>query len=76
VLVPDFFNGNGLSLDVVPTDTEEKKKHAQKIFASAANREANLLKLLAIRKEIIARFPAAKNHRGVFGLCWAVSWRY
>lgn len=76
MLVPDFFNGNGLPPDVVPTDTEEKKEHAQKFFDSVASLDANLPKLLAIRREISVRFPEAKNHCGCLVCAGEVSWPY
>lgn len=70
VLVPDFFEGDGLPQDAIPMDTDEKKKIAGDFFAGVANLETNLNKLLAVRKEIATRFPESEGHVGAFGLCW------
>lgn len=70
VLVPDFFEGNSLPVSTVPMDSDEKKQAMQKFFATVADVQANLAKLLAIRKAVPDMFPSAEGHVGVFGLCW------
>lgn len=70
VLVPDFFEGSGLSMDVIPNDTEEKTKKVHEFLATKANPEANVAKILAIRKELSEKYPAIEGHWGLFGLCW------
>lgn len=70
VLVPDFFEGDGLPQDAVPMDTEEKKRLNREFFTGVANPAKNIVKLLAVRSEIATRFPEAEGHVGAFGLCW------
>jgi dienelactone hydrolase len=70
VLVPDFFDGTGLAIDAVPMDTDEKKKIVGDFFATKASPPDNLVKILALRKELTEKYPAIEGHWGVFGLCW------
>ncbi|KAL7796093.1 Alpha/Beta hydrolase protein [Trichoderma ceciliae] len=70
VLVPDFFDGTGLDMNAIPNDTDEKKQKVQTFFATTANPQHNLAKLLALRRELAEKYPAAEGHWGVFGLCW------
>ncbi|KAL7904826.1 Alpha/Beta hydrolase protein [Trichoderma velutinum] len=70
VLVPDFFDGPGLDINAVPTDSEEKKKTVQAFFSTTANLQTNLEKLLVLRKALTEKFPAVEGNWGLFGLCW------
>jgi dienelactone hydrolase len=70
VLVPDFFEGDGLPQDAIPMVADEKKKITREFFEGVANLESNLAKLVAVRKEIETRFPEAEGHVGAFGPCW------
>jgi dienelactone hydrolase len=70
VLVPDFFEGSGLDINVIPNDTEEKTKKVHEFLATKANPAANVAKILAIRKELTEKYPAIEGHWGLFGLCW------
>ncbi|GFP57069.1 hypothetical protein ACSS6W_004368 [Trichoderma asperelloides] len=70
VLVPDLFDGSGLDINVIPNDTEEKTKKVHEFLATKANPEANVAKILALRKELTEKYPAIEGHWGLFGLCW------
>ncbi|RFU78627.1 dienelactone hydrolase [Trichoderma arundinaceum] len=70
VLVPDFFDGKGLDQGDIPNDTEEKTQRVYAFFNSTANPQDNLIKLLALRKELAEKYPAIEGHWGLFGLCW------
>ncbi|KAL7933169.1 Alpha/Beta hydrolase protein [Trichoderma chlorosporum] len=70
VLVPDFFDGKGLDINSIPMDTEEKQKTVHQFIGTTGNPQANVEKLLALRKELTDKFPAVESSWGLFGLCW------
>lgn len=70
VLVPDFFHGDPADHDWLPMDTDEKKQKLGSWFGAKADFKKNAEVLLAIRKELAAKYPAVDEHVGVFGLCW------
>ncbi|KAL7814381.1 Alpha/Beta hydrolase protein [Trichoderma gracile] len=70
VLVPDFFDGTGLDINAVPMDTPEKAQKVQDFISTTGNPQANVEKLLALRKALADKYPAIEGHWGLFGLCW------
>ncbi|KAJ5690924.1 alpha/beta-hydrolase [Penicillium malachiteum] len=69
VLVPDFFQGDGLSHDIIPPDTEEKKTRMGEFLAKKANIPENVKVLVGAIQDYKARFPTVTKW-GAFGLCW------
>lgn len=69
VLVPDFFEGDALSHDCVPPDTEEKQKMIGEFLAHKANISRNQSVLVNAVSQYRTRFPSVGNW-GAFGLCW------
>jgi dienelactone hydrolase len=69
VLVPDFFEGDALSHDCVPPDTEEKKKSIEDFLAYKANIPRNQGVLVDAVSQYRTRFPTVGKW-GAFGLCW------
>ena len=69
VLVPDFFKGEPLGLDVVPSDTAEKKTMIQKFMAEKANPFEVFPSLVQTATEAKEKYPDVQGW-GVFGLCW------
>ena len=70
VVVPDFFKGEVLGTDILPIDSDEKKARMGAFFQGPANIGNNVKNLIAVRKALADKFPAAEGHWGVFGLCW------
>lgn len=69
VIMPDYFNGQPLPIDIIPPNTEEKKTRLGSFFQNegALPRTAETTtKVLAGVKE---KFPEVTSW-GVFGLCW------
>ncbi|KAJ5885508.1 hypothetical protein N7495_010018 [Penicillium taxi] len=69
VVVPDFFKGDTLAPEVIPPDTEEKKKSMSDFFANQANVPRNIGVLLETVQHLKTRFPSVAKWGGV-GLCW------
>lgn len=69
VLVPDFFKGEPLSLDVIPSDTAEKKTIIQNFMAEKANPFEVFPSLVQTATEAKEKYPGVQGW-GVFGLCW------
>jgi dienelactone hydrolase len=69
VLVPDFFEGDALSHDFVPPDTEEKQKVIGEFLAHKANISRNQSVLVNAVSQYRTRFPSVRKW-GAFGLCW------
>ena len=69
VVMPDFFVGEPLSLNLYPPDTEEKKKIATDFMSSKADLPRNIEKLMGIRRELGERYAGVKRW-AVYGLCW------
>lgn len=69
VLVPDFFEGDALSHDCIPPDTEEKKKIIGDFLANKANVSRNQGVLADAVSQYRTRFPSVGKW-GAFGLCW------
>lgn len=69
VLIPDFFEGEPIGLDVFPIDSEEKKVRAQKFMAEKADSAKGASTALNVRKEAGEKFSGVESW-GAFGLCW------
>ncbi|KAG4304420.1 hypothetical protein PORY_002130 [Pneumocystis oryctolagi] len=67
IIMPDFFFGKPLPIEVFPPDTQEKKKILKEFFEGPANSEKNLelvgLIIEYLRKEGVESL-------GIFGFCW------
>lgn len=69
VLVPDFFKGNQLPLNIIPTDTDEKKKLTGEFMQGTANIDANVKKLGEFVVEAKSTYERVQGW-GCYGLCW------
>lgn len=69
VLIPDFFQGESIGLDIFPVDSEEKKARAQKFMAEKADFAKGASTALNVRKEAGEKFSGVESW-GAFGLCW------
>ncbi|KAJ5583997.1 uncharacterized protein N7459_003797 [Penicillium hispanicum] len=69
VLLPDFFEGESLSHDVIPPNTEEKRKIMGDFLAHKANVARNVGVLTEAVPQYRLRFPSVGKW-GAFGLCW------
>ncbi|KIW37572.1 uncharacterized protein PV06_10218 [Exophiala oligosperma] len=69
VLVPDFFDGEAVSHDWLPADTEEKKAWLSRFMSEKAAFPRNVDLLLRVTKESKTTF-ANVNSWATFGLCW------
>ena len=69
VLVPDFFEGESLSHDVIPPNTEEKRKIMGDFVAGKANIGRNTGVLIEAVPQYRVRFPSVAKW-GAIGLCW------
>ncbi|KEF62863.1 uncharacterized protein A1O9_00836 [Exophiala aquamarina CBS 119918] len=69
VIIPDFFNGESVSHDWLPADSEEKKTLLTKFLSEKAAYPQNVGLLLGVAEDCKKRFPCAKKW-AAFGLCW------
>ncbi|MCJ1437712.1 hypothetical protein MMC27_007099 [Xylographa pallens] len=69
VLVPDFFEGAPIPLNILPADTDEKKALRQAFMEGKAGVVENGERLSRVRAEAGRRFEGVQGW-GVFGLCW------
>jgi dienelactone hydrolase len=69
VIVPDFFKGDALPVDIFPPDTEEKKQISWKFKATQADIPKNTEALLQAAAEAKQQWPSVQKW-GAFGLCW------
>ncbi|KAJ5771562.1 hypothetical protein N7520_002091 [Penicillium odoratum] len=69
VLVPDFFEGDALSHDTVPVDTEQKQKIIGDFLASKADIPRSVSVLVGAVEQYRTKFPLVTKW-GAFGLCW------
>ncbi|KAI9734882.1 MAG: hypothetical protein M1834_001962 [Cirrosporium novae-zelandiae] len=69
VLVPDFFKGEPLPLNMVPMDTDEKKAAGAKFISEKAGIPQNIDMLLKVTTEAKEKWSNVEAW-GVFGLCW------
>jgi dienelactone hydrolase len=69
VIVPDFFKGELLPADTIPTDTNEKKQIAAKFMADQADIPKNTQTLLQTAVDAKKQRLSVKNW-GAFDLCW------
>lgn len=70
VFMPDFFEGEPMSMSAFPPDTDEKKKTFEKFRDTKTPLEPNLQKL----KAVIAAAKQKEEWKGLpwggYGLCW------
>ena len=69
ILMPDFFKGNALPLNLYPPDTDEKKKFAGEFMQGPANIDANVHKLAEVMLDAKKSYSSVKSW-GCYGLCW------
>ncbi|KAJ5537445.1 hypothetical protein N7513_010631 [Penicillium frequentans] len=69
VLVPDFFEGDALSHDAIPADTDAKQKIIGDFLATKANIPRNVAVLVGAVEQYRTKFPSVAKW-GAFGLCW------
>ena len=69
VFVPDFFLGTYLPHDVVPPDTDEKKKQLGEFFAGPGSPPDTAKKVPGLLKEI-EKQAAGIEKWGSLGMCW------
>ena len=69
VLIPDFFQGESIGLDIFPVDSEEKKARAQRFMTEKADFVKGASTALNVRKEAGEKFSGVESW-GTFGLCW------
>lgn len=70
VLIPDFLKGNYVLPEWLPPDTAEKQQAFQDFRAGPGNIQTAAENLLAVRRAVAERYPAADGHVAVGGLCW------
>lgn len=67
--MPDLFDGEPCDINMVPTNTEEKKAHVSNFFATKANlatNKENIIKSLEALKEGLSEV----EKWAVVGYCW------
>lgn len=69
VLLPDFFQGEPLSLSLYPPNTDEKKKTVGEFMQGKASIPPNTEKLVEVVKEAKGKYTGVEGW-GVYGLCW------
>ncbi|KAF2465174.1 alpha/beta-hydrolase [Lindgomyces ingoldianus] len=69
VLVPDFFHGEPLGLDVFPIDNDNKRERAKVFISTTADFTKNKPVALQVQTAAAEKFPSIKSW-GAFGLCW------
>ncbi|KAJ6115457.1 hypothetical protein N7486_001235 [Penicillium sp. IBT 16267x] len=69
VLIPDFFEGDALSHDAIPADTDAKQKIIGDFLATKANIPRNVGVLVGAVEQYRTKFPSVAKW-GAFGLCW------
>lgn len=69
VIVPDFFNGEAVSHDWLPADTDEKKTRLTNFMSEKAGFLNNVGLLLKVVEDCKTKFACAKKW-AAFGLCW------
>ncbi|KAJ5087130.1 hypothetical protein N7456_010746 [Penicillium angulare] len=69
VLVPDFFDGDALSHETIPPDSEEKRRVMAHFLATKANISQNVDILIHAVDQYKACFSSVAKW-GAFGLCW------
>ena len=70
VLMPDFFQGEPLSLGVFPIDTDEKKKVAMDFMSTKASFPSNLERLHAVIADAKMKTEWSTLPWAGYGLCW------
>lgn len=73
VLIPDFFGGKPLPIDILPFDTPEKQKVRDEFFTGRGSFAARAQDLINIGKELKA---GGATTVGVYGLCWGTFARH
>lgn len=69
VVVPDFFDGQTLSHDCIPPDTDEKKAKLSNFLSGPASVPTVIERFPSIVKGYQKEFPSVKKW-AAFGLCW------
>lgn len=69
VLVPDFFEGDALSHDAIPADTDARQKIVGDFLATKANVPRNVGVLVGAVEQYRTKFLSVAKW-GAFGLCW------
>lgn len=70
VLAPDLLQGNYVQPDWLPPNTPEKQKLFADFRAGPGSIPKAVENLLAVRKEVGAKYPSVEGHVAVGGLCW------
>lgn len=69
LIMPDLFDGEGLSLDLLPVDTPEKRDTMQRFMSEKAGFQPNVDALLRLVADVKTNYPSV-GPVGAYGLCW------